>query len=266
MFRDLIGEIGRFVLRCLVVANRFYRFVISGIYHTFIAPFYGKKRPSWQETIHQMVVVGIDSSPIVFTILIFVGMILAMQTAYQLKRYGILDLVGDLVSVTITRELGPLITAIVVAGRIGASYSAEIGTMKVSEEIDALTSMALNPIRFLVSPRLIAMLVMLPSLTMLANLMGIIGGNLIAVYNLGLSHALYWNHVFNAVVAKDIITGLIKSIAFALVVVFIGCFQGFTVENGALGVGRNTTNSVVASIFMIIAVDCFFTALFYFIF
>lgn len=213
-----------------------------------------------------MINVGLDSTPIVLTISTFIGMILAMQTAYQLKKYGIVQRVGDLVSVSITRELGPLITAIIVAGRIGASYAAEIGTMKVSEEIDALRSMALNPIRFLVSPRLLGMIVMLPCLTIFGNIMGILGGFFISYYNLGISSAIYWDRVINALVFKDIITGLIKSFFFALIIVFVGCFQGFTVENGAAGVGRNTTNSVVASIFLIIAADCFFTALFYFAF
>jgi phospholipid/cholesterol/gamma-HCH transport system permease protein len=153
-----------------------------------------------------------------FTISIFIGMILAMQSAYQLKKYGIIDLVGDLVSVSITRELGPLITAVIIAGRIGASYSAQIGTMKVSEEIDALKSMALNPIRFLVSPRLLAMIIMLPCLTILANIMGIIGGFIISYFNLGLPASQYITHVTNALVMKDIITGLIKSLFFALIV------------------------------------------------
>lgn len=260
------GKIGRSTQNFLIVIYHFFKFVLETIHYTFIAPLLGKKRPSLGETAKQMVIVGVDSSPIVFTIAIFIGMILAMQTAYQLQKYGILDLVGDLVSVSVTRELGPLITAVIIAGRIGASYSAEIGTMNVEEEIDALKSMALNPIRFLVSPRLIAMIIMLPCLTVLANIMGIVGGFIISYFNLGLPASQYINHVTNALVLKDIITGLIKSIFFGMIVVLVGCFQGFTVKNGAEGVGKNTTNSVVASIFLIIVADSFFTALFYFAF
>jgi len=261
-----LGKLGRLSHKFFILIYHFFDFVSQSIYYTFVSSLIGKKRPSLRETAKQMVIVGVDSSPIVFTISLFIGMILAMQTAYQLKKYGILDLVGDLVSVSVTRELGPLITAVIIAGRIGASYSAQIGTMKVSEEIDALKSMALNPIRFLVSPRLIAMIVMLPCLTILANVMGILGGFVISYFNLGLPASQYITHVINALVMKDIITGLIKSIFFAMIIVWIGCFQGFTVENGAEGVGKNTTNSVVASIFMIIAADSFFTALFYFAF
>jgi len=261
-----LGKLGRSSQSFFIIIHHFFKFVIESIYYTFIAPITGKKRPSLGETAKQMVIIGVDSSPIVFTISIFIGMILAMQTAYQLKKYGILDLVGDLVSVSVTRELGPLITAVIIAGRIGASYSAQIGTMKVSEEIDALKSISLNPVRFLVSPRLIAMIIMLPCLTVLANIMGIIGGFVISYFNLGLPASQYINHVTNALVLKDIITGLIKSVFFGMIIVWVGCFQGFTVKNGAEGVGKNTTNSVVASIFLIIVADSFFTALFYFAF
>ncbi|MDD5090278.1 MAG: ABC transporter permease [Candidatus Wallbacteria bacterium] len=263
---DLAGRTGNLTFSWLALINRFSRFAADSFRHTFVAPLLGKRRPSAGETFRQMVVVGVDSSPIVITIAMFIGMILAMQTAYQLKKYGIVNLVGDLVAVSITRELGPLITAIIIAGRIGASYAAEIGTMKVAEELDALRSMALNPVRYLVSPRLLAMLVMLPCLTVFANLTGIFGGFIISVFNLGLSPVLYYNHVIEALVLKDIATGLMKSLSFAGIIVLVGCYQGFTVENGAEGVGRNTTNSVVASIFLIILADCFFTALFYFAF
>ena len=171
----------------------------------------------------------------------------------------------DMVAVTITRELGPLMTAILVIGRSGSAFAAEIGTMKVGEEVDALETMGLNPIKFLVVPKYLAMLVMMPCLTTVADLSGVLGGALFAMTNIGWSLSNYLMRTIQALVVRDIVTGLIKSLVFAVIITKIGCFEGFSVQGGAEGVGRATTSSVVKSIFAIIAADMIFTAVFYYL-
>jgi phospholipid/cholesterol/gamma-HCH transport system permease protein len=258
----IVGQIGRQTIHFLVHLDRLVRLGVDTLWWVFIAPFKGKGL-RWRSTIEQIVRIGFDSMPIVCTIAFFVGLIMAMQAAYQLERFGATIFVADLVAVSITRELGPLLTAIIVAGRSGAGIAAEIGTMKVAEEIDALRTMGFNPIKFLVVPRTLALVVALPSLTLLANLVGIIGGHLIAVTTLDISSIRYYNQTANALVMKDLTTGLIKTMFFALIIAAVGSYQGFIVEGGAEGVGKSTTSAVVVSIFLIIAADVFFTALFY---
>jgi len=167
------------------------------------------------------------------------------------------------VAVSLTRELGPLLTAIIIAGRFGSAIAAEIGTMKVGEEIDALKTMGLNPIHFLVVPRFLALFIMLPALTLISDFVGIFGAYIFSIGPLDISSIRFINQTIEALVMKDLITGLIKTGVFAVIISFIGCYEGFIVEGGAEGVGKSTTNSVVASIFLIITADVVFTALFY---
>jgi len=167
-----------------------------------------------------------------------------------------------MVGVGFTRELGPLITAIVVAGRVGASIPAELGTMRVSEEVDALETMGINPIRYLIIPRFLALLIMLPCLTIVSDYLGMMGGYLVAHFKLGMSFAYYKELTINALLMKDIITGLIKSVSFAMIISMMGCYQGIIVRGGAEGVGKGTTKAVVNSLIFVIASDTFFTALF----
>lgn len=257
-----LGAIGRKTILLLQHITNFSYLSRDSLYWTFIAPFKGK-RFSFHGIFVQMVQIGVRSIPIVTIITFLVGLIIAMQSAYQLERFGASIYVADLVGVSITRELGPLITAIIIAGRSGSAIAAEIGTMQVSEEIDALHTMGINPIKFLVTPRLLAMGIMLPCLTLLADLMGIVGGFVIAVNALNIDLTRYFMQTINALVLKDLITGLVKSFFFAVIIAGVGCYQGFIVKGGAEGVGKSTTNSVVISIFMIILADVFFTALFY---
>jgi phospholipid/cholesterol/gamma-HCH transport system permease protein len=260
--RHTLGSIGRRVVQVLVHVDRLARLGVDVLWWMFIAPLKGKGL-RWRSAVEQMVRIGFDSVPIVCTISFFVGLIMAMQSAYQLERFGATIFVANLVAVSITRELGPLLTAIIIAGRSGSAIAAEIGTMKVAEEIDALRTMGFNPIHFLVVPRTLAMMIMLPCLVILADLVGIFGGYLIGVFSLDISTIRYYNQTANALVMKDLITGLVKTEFFALIISAIGCYEGFMVEGGAEGVGKSTTASVVVSIFLIIAADVFFTALFY---
>jgi phospholipid/cholesterol/gamma-HCH transport system permease protein len=208
--------------------------------------------------------VGVKSAVIVFLVSFLIGVILAFQTAYQLSQLGALEFVGALVGVAVTRELGPLMTALVMAGRVGASFTAEMGTMKVSDEILALETMALSPVKFLITPRFIAILVMLPCLTAMADLMGILGGFLIGVTTLGIDPAPYIDNSLDSMKLKDLITGLIKSGVFAVIIVMVGSYQAFIIEGGAERVGQNTRTSVVVSMILIIIADLLFTSLFYY--
>jgi len=256
------GESGRRLAYLFVHISRMSKLMVQSLKAIFVAPFRGITI-RWGATFVQMVRVGVESVPIVTVIAFCVGLIIAMQAAYQLERFGASIYVADLVGVSMCRELGPLITAIIVSGRSGSAIAAEIGTMKVSEEIDALQTMALNPIGFLVVPRMLAMMIVVPCLTVLADFVGIAGGFVLAVTNLKLAFVAYFNQTAEALLAKDFITGLIKSFFFAIIIAQVGAYQGFNVQGGAEGVGKSTTSSVVISIFLVIFADLLFTMLFY---
>jgi phospholipid/cholesterol/gamma-HCH transport system permease protein len=229
----------------------------------FIDPFQGR-RFRFGRAVHQAMAVGVEAVPIVSLISFFVGTILALQGAYELRRLGALHLVAGAVAISMTRELGPLMTAVVVIGRSGSAFAAEIGTMKVNEEIDALKTMALEPIPFLVAPKFLAMLLMVPCLTTWADLMGVLGGGFFGVTSAGFTWGSYLRATMDALVLRDINTGLIKSAMFALVITAVGCQEGFSTGLGSEEVGRSTTSAVVKSIFLVIVVDLVFTAIFYF--
>jgi phospholipid/cholesterol/gamma-HCH transport system permease protein len=221
-------------------------------------------RPRWPHILDQMNRIGVTSLPLVFLTAIFTGMVLALQSAYQLRYFQAVQFTSDLVALSVTRELGPVLTAIVVAGRVGAGITAELGTMKVTEQIDALSSLATDPIRYLVVPRFLAAFVMLFVLAIYADFIGILGGYLIGVFKLGIASGHYIRRTYEALVFKDIYSGLIKAFVFGIIIAIVGCYHGFRTEGGAEGVGRATTLSVVTSLTLIISFDCLFTALFYF--
>ncbi len=259
----MLRLVGNNTLRFLEYVGGVSRQAREGLYWTFVAPFRGG-RLRWGSAVHQMVLVGVNALPVVCLIAFFIGAIMALQGAYEMRKFGALHYVVDLVGVSITRELGPLMTAIIVIGRSGSAFAAEIGTMKVSEEVDALTTMGLNSVNFLVVPKMLAMIVMMPCLATIADMMGILGGATFArlsEMNMGL--AQYLEATGEALVMRDIVTGLIKSVMFGAVITQIGCYEGFTVSGGPEGVGRSTTASVVTSIFAVIVVDMIFTAFFY---
>ncbi len=218
-----------------------------------------------RQILEQMSRIGVDSLPIVSLISLFTGMVLALQSAYQMQRFSAEMYIASLVAFSMTRELGPVLTALIVAGRVGAAITAELGTMKVTEQIDALETLATNPIKYLVIPRFLALIIMLPLLTVYSDVIGILGGYVIGVYKLGISHAMYMKNTWNPLKYKDLFTGLVKSFFFAMITCIVACYEGMKAEGGAEGVGRATTASVVTSFILIIASDCFFTALFYFV-
>jgi phospholipid/cholesterol/gamma-HCH transport system permease protein len=233
-------------------------------YFTFVGPFRGKPL-RLQRAVSQAMQVGVLALPILSLIAFFIGLILALQSAYELRQFGALSYVANAVAISMTRELGPLITAIVVIGRSGSAFAAEIGTMEVTEEIDALETMAINPISFLVTPKFLAMIVMLPCLTVWANFMGVLGGSLFGVAKADFTFPRYIQASLDALFLRDIVTGLIKSVMFGITVTAVGCHEGFATGGGAEQVGRSATRAVVISLFLVVLVDLVFTAIFYFL-
>lgn len=227
----------------------------------FLSPL--KRGRTLQRTVHEAMAVGVGAIPIITLITFFVGIIIALQGAYELNRLGATQLVASLVAISITRELGPLITAIVVIGRSGSAFAAQIGTMRVTEELDALETMALDPVAFLVVPKFLAMAIMLPCLAIWADLMGILGGAFFGVIGAGFTFGGYMLTTRDALLINDITSGVIKSLVFGMVITAVGCQEGFSTGAGAEEVGKSTTSAVVTSILMVILIDLVFTALFY---
>jgi len=216
-----------------------------------------------QRAVHEAMIAGVGALPIISLITFFVGVIIALQGAYELQRLGAMQLVASLVSISITRELGPLVTAIVVIGRSGSAFAAQIGTMRVTEELDALETMALDPVAFLVVPKFLAMAVMMPCLAIWADFMGVLGGGVFGVIGANFTFGSYLIATRDALLMRDVTTGVLKSLVFGLVVTAVGCQEGFSTSAGAEGVGRSTTSAVVVSILLVILIDLVFTMLFY---
>lgn len=212
--------------------------------------------------IQQMEYLGVRSLPVAAITTLFTGMVLALQTAYGLPELGVKYYIGTVVSITLTRELGPVLVALIVGGRIGSGMTAELGTMKVTEQIDALRSMATDPVKKLVAPKLAATLVMVPALTILGDAIGIFGGLLIGVYQLNLPVGVYINDVTSNLALSDIASGVGKSFFFAYFIAIIGCYNGLQAKGGADGVGRATTNTVVWTAIVVLISDFFLTKLF----
>lgn len=242
-----------------------YYFQLNGqiLYWLLIGPW--KKQPfKFSQIFRQMNRIGVEALPMVALTAFSIGLTLAMQGAHELQRMGAVMYVPNLVSVSLLRELGPLLIAIVVIGRSGSAITAELGTMKVSEEIEALGVMAVNPIRFLIVPRFVAMLIMLPVLTVFGNYVGMVGGWTICHFALDMNTAAYVVRAIEAAKVGDLYSGLTKSVVFAWLTVTIACQAGLRVEGGAEGVGLATTHSVVYSLLAILVANALLTALFFF--
>jgi phospholipid/cholesterol/gamma-HCH transport system permease protein len=253
-----LGKLGLFLCHLASISRLF----VATLYWAFVAP-WRERRPGFalRGLIRLMYDTGVRSLPIVLLIGCLTGVILALETGVQLKRFGQVQLVAGLVALSMARSLGPLLTAIVVTGRVGAAYTAELGTMKVSEEILALEIMAINPVGYLVAPRFLALIVMMPCLTIFADALGLVGGYLIGtqVYHVGA--VAYIQTTLQWLVLSDILAGLLKSVVFAVIVGMVGCYRALVVEGGPEGVGQATMVSVVTTIVLIIVADGIFTAL-----
>jgi phospholipid/cholesterol/gamma-HCH transport system permease protein len=224
---------------------------------------FGRHGIKWDRTLEQMALIGARGTPIVVFISFLVGVVLALNGAQQLRNFGASIYIANLVAISMSREMAPLITAIVVAGRSGSAIAAELGTMVVSEEIDAMQTMALSPARFLVAPRILALVCMMPLLTVASNAAGIFGGYLIGVTSLGLPSQGYISQTLQWLYVSDVLAGLVKSVVFAFLIGFVGVYRGLSVRGGPAGVGLATTASVVTSILLCIVATAVITAILY---
>jgi phospholipid/cholesterol/gamma-HCH transport system permease protein len=221
-----------------------------------------RRRPEGRVVMEQLYQLGVLSVGIATVTALFTGMVLALQTSYSLAAYGAKLFVGDIVSLSLVRELGPVLTSLMVGGRVGAGITAEVGSMKVTEQIDAIRAMAASPVRKLVVPKVLAILIMLPVLVMMSDFVGILGGMVMAVTSLKQPAAFYIQHVIKALSIHDVLSGLGKTAVFALLISFIACYKGLTASGGADGVGRATTETVVAASLSILISDFFLTKMF----
>jgi phospholipid/cholesterol/gamma-HCH transport system permease protein len=260
---EILSQIGGGTFNGLSYVGSLASLGARAAYYTLVAPFKGKPL-RLERAVSQAMDVGVRCLPILSLITFFIGLILALQAAYELRQFGAMSAVATAVAVSMSRELGPLITAIVVIGRSGSAFAAEIGTMKVNEEIDAMETMAISPIRFLVAPKFLAMLAMLPCLTVWANAMGVLGGSLFGVAQADFTFVRYIHASIDSLLLRDITSGLVKSVMFGITITAVGCLEGLSTGAGAEQVGRSTTRAVVMSIFLVVIVDLLFTALFFF--
>lgn len=241
--------------------------VISFVGELFVAMVYAARQPRrvrWRDTLKIAEALGVDALPIVMLIGFLMGLIMAFQAAVPLGQFGAQIFVANLIGLAILRELGPLMTAIVLAGRSGSAFAAEIGTMKVREEIDALKTMGLEPVRFLVVPRVIAAVVMTPLLTVFADLVGLMGGSVVLL-SLGFPLITFFHQLQSAVSYGSPVGGLVKSFFFGILVAAIGCLRGLQTQSGASAVGQSTTSAVVSAIILIVVTDGIFSVIYYYL-
>ncbi len=253
----ILQPIGRTFIAFLGAAGRLTIFAFMAIMHSFRPPFYPRL------VIRQMMAVGYYSLPVVGLTAIFTGMVLALQSYTGFARFSAESAIPNVVIVSITRELGPVLAGLMVAGRVGASMAAEIGTMRVTEQIDALYTLSTNPFKYLVAPRLIAGVVTLPILVLIADIIGVFGGYLVSVYKLGFNPATYIANTVDFVQVQDVVSGLVKAAVFGFLVTLMGCYHGYHSRGGAQGVGTATTNAVVSASILILCFNYFITELFF---
>lgn len=251
---------GGLVEKAAVHCCQIFKLAFDAVGYMFQRPFYPKT------IIEQMYQIGVRSLSIVLLTCFFTGMVLALQTGYQIARFGAKVYIGVVVALSLVRELGPVLTALVVAGRVGAGIAAELGSMQVTEQIDAMRAMATNPVKKLVTTRLIALLVMLPILTIIGDFIGIIGGMLISLYSLGLDFSFYKSTTIQALSLQDVFTGMVKPVVFGFIIAIVGCHLGLSTTGGTEGVGKSTTMSVVTSSILIFLFDFLLVKIFFLIF
>ena len=259
IFESLGQKVYSFVT---IMLHEFIYLTADLFYWTFVDLFQTKAHRKG-EFVNQAVNIGVNAVPIVGLLSFMIGLVLALQSAAQLRQFGANIFIVDLVVIALTAEMGPLLTAVVIAGRSGSAIASEIATMTVTEEVDALKSMGLNPLRYIVVPKMHASIFSLPFLVIFADILGIFGGMVIASVYLDVSFIVFYNRMAEVLLFRDIITGFIKSLVFAGLIVETGAFFGFRVTGGSEGVGKSTTKAVVASIFLVILADSIFGLLFY---
>ncbi|MEW6088126.1 MAG: ABC transporter permease [bacterium] len=257
MILGFFESIGKNVRILIKNVGNFAIFWFNSLYFVISGPF------NFKQTFIHMERIGVMSLPVVLITAGFSGMVLAVQTFYGMSFMNISRYVGPIVGLSMTRELGPVLTGLIVAGRISSSMAAELGTMQVTEQIDALSTLAVNPYRYLVVPRLIASLVMLPLLTAVAAVTGILGGLIVSARGFNVNPVLYFDTTRNVLLLRDIYNGLIKAFFFGMIIAVVGCYKGFSTHGGAEGVGLSTTGAVVLASILILVSDYYLTILFF---
>jgi phospholipid/cholesterol/gamma-HCH transport system permease protein len=250
----LIKQVERFGRKIISFSEEFGRILLlllSTLKQMMLRPFEIKN------TVKQMLEIGVKSLPVVLVTAIFTGMVFALQTYTGFKRFGAADLVGTVVALSMTRELGPVLTGLIVAGRAGAAMAAELGTMRVTEQIDAMETLATNPVKYLIVPRFLSGIVMLPAVTVVADIIGIVGGYVVTVGLFKTSSVVYWKRTWDYLELGDIYNGLIKACFFGAAIALISSYKGFYTSGGAEGVGKATTGAVVLSSMTILISDYF---------
>jgi len=254
---NFLQTIGRIFLAFLATAGRLSLFTVNAVSHCVRPPFYfriiGK----------QMIEIGYYSLPVVGLTAVFAGMVLALQSYTGFARFSAEGAIANVVVLSITRELGPVLAGLMVAGRIGAAMAAEIGTMRVTEQIDALTTLSTNPMKYLVAPRLIAGFLMMPLLVLVADVIGVFGGYLVAVHKLGFNPSNYLQNTMDFLEFSDVVSGLVKASVFGFIITLMGCYHGYNSKGGAQGVGMATTNAVVSASILILCSDYILTEIFF---
>lgn len=256
---NLYANVGRRILRNVRGAGRAMLMLIEATWH--IRSMFSIR--SRHEVLHQMYVTGIKSLGVITVVGMFTGMILALQTGLELRRFGLQFNIGTAVTVTMLREMGPFMTGLIIAASVGSAIAAEIGTMNVSEEVSALEVMSINPVRFLVMPRLIALAVMMPLLTAYTNIIGIVGGAIVGATQLEVTMQQYFDNAQLYAVNKDLYVGLFKAHVFGIIIATVACHQGFGASEGAVGVGQATRKTVIISFLLILIMGYMLTRIFY---
>ena len=252
-----LQRIGAVTFAFLATIGRITTFTGTAVSHAVRPPFYPRIIGQ------QMIEIGYYSLPVVGLTAVFAGMVLALQSFTGFSRCNAEGAVANVVVISITRELGPVLAGLMVSGRIGASMAAEIGTMRVTEQVDALTTLSTNPFKYLVAPRLIAGLTMLPLLVFVADVIGVLGGYLVSVFSLGFNAANYIQATYDFVETLDVVSGLVKAAVFGVIITVMGCYHGYHSQGGAQGVGKATTNAVVSSSILILFFDFILTGIFF---
>lgn len=254
---NLITNLGRATLALIHETGAIALFAFVGFSHIVRPPFYPRIfLSSFLET-------GFFSLPVVALTALFSGGVIALQSYTGFSQYHAQSAIAGIVTLTVTRELGPVLAGLMVTGRVGASIAAQIGTMRVTDQIDALSTLSTNPMKYLVAPRLLAAIIALPLLVIIADILGVAGGFMVAVFKLGFSPTAYITATLNSLTQKDVTIGLVKAAVFGFLIALMGCYQGYTSKNGAEGVGSATTAAVVTASILLLTLDYLITDLFF---
>jgi len=254
---NLLAAVGRAVIAACGVTGKVASFAGAGLSHIVRPPFYGRL------FLKALLDIGYFSLPVVALTAVFTGMVLALQSYTGFSRFAAQSAVANLVVLSMTRELGPVLAGLMVAGRVGAAMAAELGTMRVTDQIDALTTLSTNPMKYLVAPRLLAGTIALPLLVVIADVLGVMGGFIVSVLKLGFNQNVYLTNTINFVQSDDVISGLVKAGVFGFIIALMGCYQGYNSRGGAQGVGAATTAAVVSASILILASDYVLTEIFF---